>query len=241
MGYAEIMQNTIRFAKWNDYRGSKNAVVIHFESSPSLELPVRDILGENGKSLQVEPNMETGTYGYNRCLDGKTRNSFVKNRKGYLLFFTRYSGTRTEYAGRDFVVGYYRVTQIADVRSLHIRNFENEACPEVEHCFSLRSQNIKFVSIEDSFELSTGKLKEWGYKGKLTRQLRLALDEPKLNEILAHFEDKKDVTGLYISEIEKLTQKLKGTNKPENEIESGEANPQTTDKEPVNNENQPAQ
>lgn len=237
MGYAEMMKNTLRFVKWNDYRGSKNAVVIHFESSPSLELPVRDILGENGKGLQAEPNIETGTYGYGRCLDGKTRNSFVKNRKGYLLFLTRYVGTRTEYIGRDFIVGYYKITQIADARDPHIRNLENEACPEIEHCYALRSQDMKFVSVSDAFELSSEKLKEWGYKGKISRQLRLALDESKLGEILAYFADKTDASPLYIAEIEKLTQKSKNNTESESTDETDETNAANASSDSRTNEN----
>lgn len=209
MDYAEIKKKTLDAFRWQDYRGSKEGMVIYFESSPSSKLPVRDVLNENGKGKQYEPSCETSTYGLERCVDPRTRNSFVKKRKGYLLFLTTYQGKNEEYKNRDFIIGYYRIMQSADVRKHHLRNYDDEMCPEVDYCYALRAGEFKFVAIEDGFELNSEKLKSWGYKGKIAKQLKMAFNEQKVTEILEHFSSKKDITGECIEEIEKLIQKIK--------------------------------
>lgn len=219
MGYAENAQSALRIQPWQDYRGSKEAIVINFECSKSTELPVRDILDENGKGRQIEPNIETGAYGYFQCFDARTRNSFVKKRKGYLLFLTNYQGTLEGYRGRDFIVGYYRILQTADVRKFHMRNFSGELCPEIEYCHALRAGEMKFVKIQDGLELTADRLKSWGYKGKLNRQLRLAFDEEKVTQVLEHFAQKEDQSASYISQIEKLL--VKAHKQDEIESETG--------------------
>ncbi len=220
MGYAENAQNTLRLAQWQDYRGSKEAIVINFETSRSTELPVRDLLNESGKGRQYEPNIETGSYGFSKCVDARTRNSFVKKRKGYLLFLTNYQGTVEGYKDRDFIVGYYKILQTADVRKIHMRNYEDELCPEIDFCHALRAGEMKFVAIQDGFELTPDRLKGWGYKGKLNRQLRLAFSEEKVNQILEHFAQKEDASARYVAEIEILLGKVREQeeNAPETEV-----------------------
>ncbi len=222
MGYVENAQNTLRLQPWQDYRGSKEAIVINFECGKSTELPVRDILNESGKGRQYEPNLETGTYGYLTCADARTRNSFVKKRKGYLLFLTNYQGTVEGYRGRDFIVGYYRILQTADVRKFHMRNYGGELCPEIDFCYALRAGEMKFVKIQDGLELTPDRLKGWGYKGKLNRQLRLAFDEAKVNQVLEHFAQKEDASSGYVAQIEKLLAKAHQQDESESEAEAPE-------------------
>lgn len=204
MSYVENMQNTLRLVRWQDYRGGNNAVVIHYESSKTSEWPVRDILDEAGKGSQIEPNLETMTYGYSHCIDPRTRNSFFKGRKGYLFFATNYQGPSESHRDKDYIVGYYRIRQVADVRKGHMRNMEDGICPELDFCHCLRAGEYKFVAIQDAFELSSAKLKEWGYKGKLSRQLRLSLTDEKTQEVLDFLKDKEDATPNYLATIEKL-------------------------------------
>jgi len=209
MSYVENIQNTLRHVKWQDYRGSKESVVVNFECAQSSILPIRDVLGEADRGAKREPNIETHTYGFSQCVDARTRNSFVKNRKGYMFFLTNYQGQSKKHKGRDFIVGYYHILQTADVRKSHMRNMEEEMCPDLDFCHALRSLESKFVPIEEAFELSSDKLKEWGYKGKLSRQLKLAFNEEKTNEVLDFFSSKQDASALYIEEIAKAVNKLR--------------------------------
>lgn len=219
MSYSENMKNTLRFAKWQDYRGGTDSIVINYESSPSAELPVRDMLNVNEKGFKTEPNIETGTYGYGKCVDAGTRNSFVKNRKGYIFFLTAYQGTKDEYKDRNFITGYYHIRQKADVRQQHLRNFDDEVCPDLEVCNALRADDYKFYKIEDAFELTTEKLKEWGYKGKLIKQLKLALSEEKTKEVLDFFSQKTDATEAYNDLLGEMNVKLQEIKEKELEEE----------------------
>lgn len=61
---------------------------------------------------------------------------------------------------------------------------------------------MRFVSLEDSFVLTDELLKEWGYKGRATRQLKVVFTREHLETILAHLDSKADLTDEYIATVD---------------------------------------
>jgi len=85
----------------------------YFYHSPSSELPVRDVLGEQkakGKSVgqKTEPHIEIGAENYiNCCYQRKNIVPFLKSEEKYLFLFTtcKCQNLKVHY-GEKFVVGY---------------------------------------------------------------------------------------------------------------------------------------
>lgn len=202
-------------AKWQDYRGKKEGVLIHMDTTQQHELPHRDILNENGKGAQTEPNYESGTYGVFSCVNAKTLLSAYKNKRRYLLFGTRYQGTIEELRGRFFIIGFMRLDQVMDTRKRHMHNWmENQEqgkqpeCFDMEVCPAFRSEEMNFYSAKDAFELDERKMKDWGYKGKITKQMKLTFTEEKLEEVLNHFTGKTPRNEEYIRFAREIAERV---------------------------------
>ena len=200
---------TLSNTGWQDYRGKAEGVLIHTSSSKQHELPVREIIDVNGQPV-LEPNYESGTYGVIQCLEARTRASAFKARRRYFLFGTRYQGTREEFRGRFFIIGYMRLEKALDVRKRHSFKWMEESdspppeCMEMDACFAYQSSEMNFYAIENCFELSEALMQEWGYKGKITKQMKLTFTEDKIDLILGHFKDKTPRNADYQEAVKAL-------------------------------------
>ena len=197
---------------WQDYRGKGEGVLVHLDTTKKHALPVRDPIDTDGEPL-LEPNYETSTFGLLQCYDARTRLAMLKNRRRYVVFGTRYQGLLEEYRNRFFIIGYMRLDQMLEVRKRHSHKWmekttgEKPECIALEACYAFRSGEMHFYAVENGFELSEKLMKEWGYKGKITKQMKLTFTEEKLETILEHFKTKTPADAEFVSvgkEVEAL-------------------------------------
>ena len=194
---------------WQDYRGKTEGVLIHVGSARQHELPVRDLVDSNGR-IVLEPNYETGTYGLIQCQEARTRLAALKARRRYFLFGTRYQGTIEEARGRFYIIGYMRLEKSLEVRKRHVHKWMEQKdttppeCMEMEECYAFQSGEMNFYALEDSFELPETLMKSWGYKGKITKQMKLTFSEDKLNLILEHFKTRTPRNADYQNAVREL-------------------------------------
>lgn len=205
----------INLEGWQDFRGDHAGVLMYVETSKQSVLPVRDQLNEQGKGNLFEPNYETRTYGFISSKNARAVNSIIKNKHRYVLFGTRYDGVEDEYKGKFLIIGYMRIDKIKDAKSRHVhsymRNLDSQDEPEclnLDHAYALYSEDMKFFSHEDCFELSQDVMKGWGYKGRVTKQMKLLLEDEKLDDVLNHFESKKDLSDEYIETVKEFIEFL---------------------------------
>ncbi|MBN1306698.1 MAG: hypothetical protein JXA18_02185 [Chitinispirillaceae bacterium] len=204
MSLTHAMDISIDSAAWQDYRASNTAMIVFYATDPVSEYPIREIPEELPTDLLPEPNYETGTYGFFGCGRGKIRAAFVKAKVRNLLFVTKYVGTNLAYKDRFFITGMYRINKTADVKKLHIRYSSDYSCLDEDACYALRADTVRFVSIENGFEVTPEVLKSWGYKARLTKQTRIILTEEQAAAIIDHLRSKPDITATLIAETERL-------------------------------------
>ena len=172
---------------WQDYRGKGEGVLIHLSSSEPL----------------LEPHFETGTFGFLQCIEARTRVAALKARRRYFLFGTRYQGALQEFQGRFLIIGYMRLDKTLDVRTRHVhkwmenRESASPECMDMETCHAFQSHEMNFYAPADAFELTEELMQKWGYKGKITKQMKLTFTEDKLGKILEHFKSKTPDNTLY--------------------------------------------
>jgi hypothetical protein len=194
---------------WQDYRGKNEGVLLHVGSTRHHALPVRDLVDANGNAV-LEPNYETGTYGVIQCQEARTRLAALKARRRYFLFGTRYQGTVEAARGRFYIVGYMRLEKSLEVRTRHVHKWMEQKdtpppeCMEMDACHAFQSTEMNFYAVEDSFELTEALMQEWGYKGKITKQMKLTFTEDKLNLILEHFKSKTPRNAEYQAAVKEL-------------------------------------
>ena len=196
---------------WQDYRGKDEGVLIHLSTSRLHELPVREAADANGEPV-LEPNYETGTFGLLQCLEARTRLAALKARRRYFLFGIRYQGLLKDFQGRFLIIGYMRLDRTMEVRKRHVHKWmENNAsaspeCMDMESCQAFQSNEMNFYTPADAFELTEELMKKWGYKGKITKQMKLTFTEDKLGKVLDHFKGKTPCNGEYQAGLATIAQ-----------------------------------
>lgn len=196
---------------WQDYRGKGEGVLIHLDTARQHALPVREPIDDSGLPV-VEPNYETGSYGFLQCANAKTRLATMKNRRRYFLFGTRYQGLVESMKGKFLIVGYMRLDKILEVRKRHVHKWMElqqtgapaPECMDMTECYSFSSEEMNFYAAEDCFDLSEELMKKWGYKGKVTKQMKLTFTEEKLHVILEHFKTKTPKNAEFIAAAKEL-------------------------------------
>ena len=208
----------IDLSQWQDFRGKDEAVLIHINTSREAVMPVRDALDEFGKGQQTEPNYETGTFGLVGPSQVQLRNSLVKNKKRWVLFGTFYEGLSDTHKGKFLLVGYMRIDKIRDVKKIHLRKWalrNGEADDllskyfELENCWALWSDEMRFFAPEDSIEVTPELARKWGAKGKLNKQARLNLTVDQTQELVAQLRAIPDQTEEYIATVREFQEFLK--------------------------------
>lgn len=200
---------------WQDYRGKGEGVLIHLDTAEQAELAVREPLDDAGNPI-LEPNYETGSYAFLQCTNAKTRLATMKNRRRYFVFGTRYQGTVEACKGKFLIIGYMRLDKILEVRKRHVHKWMEQKesgvsapeCMDMEACYAFQSEEMNFYSAEDSFELSEDLMKQWGYKGKVTKQMKLTITEEKLITIVEHFKAKIPKNQEFIKVAKELEESL---------------------------------
>jgi len=204
MASISVMRNSIESASWQDYRASNKSMVVFYAGDPISEIPIREIPEELPSEISPEPNYETATYGYFGCNKSKIRNTFFKSKIRYLIFMTKYIGARAEFKDKYYITGYYHVNKVADVKRVHIRNLSEYSCLDEDVCYAMRADQLRFVSIDDAFELSEKVLKTWDCKSRITRQTRILLNEEQTVQVLKYLDSKENALESYIAETERL-------------------------------------
>ncbi|MCX7725577.1 MAG: hypothetical protein N2053_01880 [Chitinispirillaceae bacterium] len=204
MGIEQNINISVDSIGWQDYRASNTGMVIFYSTDPVSELPIREIPEELPTDVSPDPNYETGTYGLFGCGKIKIKNSFVRSKIRNLFFLTKYAGTNVDYKDRYFITGWYHINKIVDAKKLHIRYLSNFSCLEENSCYAMRADIVRFVSIEDSFEVTEEVLKSWNYDSKITKQTKILLDEKQASELIEYLKSKQDITQSLISETERL-------------------------------------
>ncbi len=199
-----VMKGSLESASWQDYRASNTSMIVFYASDPISEIPIREIPEEIPSEITPEPNYETGTYGFFGCSKSKIRNAFFKSKIRYLLFMTKYAGANSDFKDKYFITGYYRVTKVADVKRVHIRNLADYSCLDEDVCYAMRSELVRFVNIEDAFEITDKVLKSWDYKARITRQTRIVLNEEQTSNVIEYLDSKENKLQEYIAETERL-------------------------------------
>jgi len=202
-----MARTQINLEGWQDYRGETAGALLYIETSHQSVVPVRDQLNENGKGFFYEPNYETSTCGLISPYNAKNLNGIVKNKSRYILFGTRYEGSVAEFKNKFVIMGYQRIDKVKDVRSRHMQHFLANPDAQEPECMALdRSMAtwgpMRFVALMDSFVITDDLLKQWGYKGRATRQLKVVFTKEHLEQILAHLDSKPDLTDEFIATVE---------------------------------------
>lgn len=185
---------------WQDYRGKGEGVLIHLSTTRRHELPVRDSVETRPV---LEPNYEAGTFGFIQCIEARARMAALKARRRHFLFGTRYQGLIEPLRGRFLIIGTMRLDRTLDVRKKHSHQWmeknssEPPDCLDMESCPAFQSGEMNFYAPADAFELSEELMQKWGYKGKITQQMKLTFTEDKLSRILDHFKEKTPCNADY--------------------------------------------
>jgi hypothetical protein len=198
------MNRSIEVVSWQDYRASNTGMVVFYASDPVSELPIREVPEQYPSDILPEPNYETATFGFYGCARTKIRAAFIKSKIRYLLFVTKYAGTDADLKDEYLITGYYRVTKIADVKKQHIRYCSDYSCLDEKECFALRAEDSHFVSAQDAFRVTPQQLKAWDFKGRVTRQSRILLNEEQTAAVIEHLTSKPDIKEQYIEETARL-------------------------------------
>ncbi|MGL1901803.1 MAG: hypothetical protein OCC49_06680 [Fibrobacterales bacterium] len=214
---------------WQDYRGNHAGILLYVDTSKQSVLPVRDQLNENEKGYLTEPNYETSTYGMKGPFNTKSINSIVKNKHRYILFGTKYQGLNEEYTDKYLIIGYMRIDKVKDLRARHLHEYMRNPdatvepeCITLDRAIACYSEDMKFFSLEDSLEVTKEFLKEMGYKGRITRQMKLLLEDENLDRVITHFSDKTDISEEYIATAQEFIEALEDDEDTEDDEEKEE-------------------
>lgn len=206
---------------WQDYRAANTGMIVFYASDPVSEIPIREIPEELQSSIVPDPNYETGTYGFYGCVRTKIRGAFFKSKIRYLFFLTKYAGAKEGYKDKLLITGYYRIHKTADVQKLHLRSLEEYSCIDSSSCIALRADTVHFVDLADTFEVTADQLKAWGYNAKVSKQLRIILNEENTGLLLSTLNAKENRIKIYIIETKRL-EPYDETQDTEEEVEEEE-------------------
>jgi hypothetical protein len=204
MSANELLKLSPTSVAWQDYRSSNTGMVVFYACDPISELPIREVPEELSSEIIPEPHYESGTYGLYGCGKSRIRNAFAKAKLRYLLFVTKFDGTKPDYKGKLYITGYYRIFKVAEVKKLHIRYGTEYSCIDEDSCSALRADEVRFVAIEDAYPLTEEVMKAWNYKARITKQTRIILDEPNTQTIVDFLKSKPDITAQYVAETKRL-------------------------------------
>jgi hypothetical protein len=204
-GYLDKLVGSVR---WQDYRAKNTGVIVYYESDKDSDLPIRKVSVSRLSEADFDPNYETKTYGFYGCENTNLRNNFIKKRRKYVFFMTRYRGTIQKYANKLMITGYYRVAKNYDVQNLHLRSLEKYTCFNAKQCQAFLADEAAFFAPEDAYHLTAASLKSFGYEKKVTRMTKIEVDEDNTKKILKKFKGKDDIRAEYAETTQELLSEL---------------------------------
>jgi hypothetical protein len=86
----------------------------YFYHSPSSDLPIRDVLGEQGAGRKTEPYLERNAENYRRCCWQRNIVAFLKSTGKYLFLFTKCARKESKHKDKLYIVGYIRKERCID-------------------------------------------------------------------------------------------------------------------------------
>ncbi|ERP31152.1 hypothetical protein [Chitinivibrio alkaliphilus] len=202
------LHKTVGSVRWQDYRCNDTGVVVYYESDKDSELPIRKVSVKNPTDAVFDPNYETRTYGFYGCDSSSLRNSFVKQRMGYVFFMTRYKGTIQKLSNKLMITGYYKIGQNYEVQNLHLRCLEKYTCFNGKQCQALLAKEAVFLSPEEAYQLTAASLKSLGYEKKVTRMTKIELSQEQVKKVLKKFEGKHNCITEYSDTTQELLQEV---------------------------------
>ena len=157
-----------------------------FYHSPSSELPVRDVLNEQGRDHKTEPHIEIGAENFiNPCYQKNNIVPFLKSREKYLFLFTTCKSEKLkDYLNRRFIVGYIIKQKIINCG---------------DH-YAVQGKT-KLYTFEDAYPLEI--LFPSTYRNMRIRKL----SKEETRKVLNHFKTKRNILLECINEIKRLDRK----------------------------------
>ena len=157
-----------------------------FYHSPSSKLPVRGVLNKQEQGHKTEPYIEKCAENYcSECNQANIR-GFLESNEEYLFLFTtcRYKGSK--HLGKVYIVGYIEKNRY----ELRAGGFYAAIGP------------LKMFSFNDAWSLGKSR-----YDNN-PRQIQKKLSPRRTQQILDHFEGKKNILDRCRMEVEKLKRQL---------------------------------
>jgi len=158
----------------------------YFYHSPSSDLPIRDVLGEQGAGRKTEPHLERNAENYCcRCWQSNIV-GFLKSSERYLFLFTTCASKESKHKDKRYIVGYIR----------------KERCIDRGGFWAVAGQT-KVYSFDDAFPLR--KLSH----ATNARHVRRVLPKKQTARVLDNFARKPNILTACLSELSGLKEKLR--------------------------------
>lgn len=164
---------------WQNYNPTEKVGKLCYQyCSEQSVLPIRDVLNDHNQGFKTEPNYETASYNWYANCNQTSVQAIVKDGLSHILFITKYTGQKREYLGRYFIVGYYEIGWVTQVR---------------DNCTAIRAKRICFAPIEKAYEVTDERWQQINTKGQTLKlnNLRQATQRIKgtlLDEIISHLD-----------------------------------------------------
>ncbi len=164
---------------WHNYNPTERVGKLCYQyCSEKSVLPIRDVLNDHKQHFKIEPNYETATYNWYADCNQPSVRAAVKDGLSHILFITKYTGQKGEYLGRYFIVGYYEIGWVTQVR---------------DNSTAIRAKRICFVPIEKAYEVTDERWQRINKKGhtlklKNLRQATQRIKGALLDEIIGHLD-----------------------------------------------------
>lgn len=178
----------------------ENGRLQFFFHSPSSELPIRDVLDEQGKKWKTEPHIEINAENFiSCCYQQNNIVPFLKSKEKYLFLFT--TCRNKKFYGERFIVGYIVKQGLIDCDCKQLIKQGYIDCVKCvnQHHYAVKGVT-KLFRFKDAYPLE--KLTENAKKVRIRK-----VSIPETEKILKYLEGKPCVLEECIQKIEELDRK----------------------------------
>ena len=158
----------------------------YFYHSPSSDLPIRDVLGEQGAGCKTEPHLERNAENYCCCCWQQNIVAFLKSTEKYLFLFTKCARKESKHKDRRYIVGYIR----------------KERCIDRGGFWAVAGKT-KVYSFEDAFQL-----RKLSYATN-ARHVRRVLTKSQTARVLKSVTGKRSILAPCLKELSRLKEKFR--------------------------------
>ncbi len=158
----------------------------YFYHSPSSDLPIRDVLGQQRAEPKTEPHLERNAENYCCCCWQPNIVGFLKSSEKYLFLLTKCARKESKHKDKRYIVGYIR----------------KERCIDRGGFWAVAGET-KVYSFDDAFPLR-----------KLSpttnaRHVRRVLTKRQTECVLHSFTGKRNKLSACLKELSRLKEKLR--------------------------------